>query len=88
MVEINISDLNKPRAVFFAVMENVFATKLECENFRESKSIGWEEKTAESTAGSAISTENSATIQPMGGSRERAGGRERDTSKDVPIQMS
>lgn len=68
--------------------QNVSATKLEREKFRESKSIGREEKTAESAVGSAISTENSATIRPMGGSWERIGGRERDTSKDVPIQMS
>lgn len=85
---LRVGDLNEPMAVFFAITGNVSATKLEREKFRESKSIGREEKTVESAVGSAISTGNSATIRPMGGSWERAGGRERDTSKDVPIQMS
>lgn len=60
-------------------MENISAIQLECEKFRESKSIGREKKTAESAVESAISTENSATIQPMGGSWERAGEVEKET---------
>lgn len=61
-------DLNEPKA-FSVVTEDVFATKLECEKFRESKSIeGREESRASKSAvGSAISTGNSATIQPKGG---------------------
>lgn len=72
--------LNKPKA-FSVVTKDVFATKLEREKFRESKSIDREEKKAEqarSAVGSAISTGNSATIQPMGGSQEGAEGTERE----------
>jgi len=72
--------MNEPYTVFSVVMENISTTKLECEKFRESKSIGREEKkTAESAVESAISTENSATIQPMEGSWERAGEVEKET---------
>ena len=76
---------------FLCVTENISATKLECEKFWESKSIGRVGKRRRpKTRSGKRDKYRELRDDPTDGRqlRKSKGGRERDTSKDVPIQMS